>query len=123
MLFVEDTKELMDKYLRQRADNKRNIWKRRTVKRVGLPIVRLEDLYLQGHESDEDRLFGPWYFVNRDMLDGKDLDFLRLRHGTPGIDRYVNTIAVGTAAQELEQLLYVFDEMVMLTLEEIGMMM
>ena len=44
------------KYLRQEADNPRNVWKRRTVKRVGLPIVRLEDFYCQGHESDEDRL-------------------------------------------------------------------
>ena len=40
----EDQKVLMDRVLRQRADNERNIWKRRTVKRVGLPIVRFEDL-------------------------------------------------------------------------------
>ncbi len=31
----------------------------------------------------------------------------------------MNTIAVGTSGEELEQLSYVFDEIVMLTLEEI----
>ena len=116
----EDTKELMDKYLRQKADNPRNVWKRRTVKRVGLPIVRIEDFYVQGHESDEDRLFCSSDFDSRDRLGRKENEFLRLRQGTPGIDGYVNTIAVGTNAQELFQLEYVFDEMVMLTLEEIG---
>ena len=108
------------KYLRQKADNPRNVWKRRTVKRVGLPIVRLEDFYCQGHESDEDRLFGPWYFVNQETLGSKEKEFLRLRRGTPGVDRYVNTIAVGTSGAELHQLSYVFDEMVMLTLSDIG---
>ena len=89
------------------------------MKRVGLPIVRLEDFYCQGHESDEDRLFGPQYFVNQETLDPKDKEFLRLRRGTPGVDRYVDTIGVGTSAEELFQLSYVFDEMVMLTLSDI----
>jgi hypothetical protein len=116
----EDQKVLMDRVLRQRADNERNIWKRRTVKRIGLPIVRFEDFYEQGHPSDEDRLFEPWYFDNRDWLNAKDREFLRLRNGIPGVSRYVNTIPNGAPARELEQLSYVFDEMVMLTLADIG---
>jgi hypothetical protein len=52
-------------------------------------------------------------------LDGKDAEYMRLRNGIPGIDRYVNTLAVGTSSQELEQLSYVFDKMVMLTLKDI----
>ena len=105
--------------VQQKSDNPRNVWKRRTIKQVGLPIVQLCDFYVQGHESDEDRLFGPWYFANQQLLDGKDAEYMRLRNGIPGIDRYVNTLAVGTSSQELEQLSYVFDEMVMLTLKDI----
>jgi hypothetical protein len=101
------------------ADNPRNVWKLRTIKRVGLPIVQLCDFYVQGHESDEDRLFGPWYFANQHLLEGKDAEYMRLRNGIPGVDRYVNTLAVGTSSQELNQLSYVFDEMVMLTLRDI----
>ena len=57
--------------------------------------------------------------MNQETLDPKDKEFLRLRRGTPGVDRYVDTIAVGTSAQELEQLSYVFHEMVILTLKDI----
>jgi hypothetical protein len=53
------------------------------------------------------------------LLDGKDAEYMRLRNGIPRIDRYVNTLAVGTSSQELEQLSYVFDEMVLLTLKDI----
>jgi len=121
-LSEENTKVEMERVLRQRADNLRNIWKRRTVKRVGLPIVRFEDFYEQGHQSDEDRLFEAWYFNNQDWLNAKDREFLRLRSGTPGVSKYVDTIPHGAPLRELDQLSYVFDEMVMLTLAEIGVL-
>ena len=62
---------------------------------MGLPIVRLEDFYEQGHDSDEDRLFEPWFFDYPDWLMPRDKLYLRLRNGLPGVCEYEDSIAAG----------------------------
>ena len=110
----------MQRGRRQITDNPRNREKRRTVKKIGLPIVRFEDFYEQGHESDADRLFSIRQVDSPGTLSGRDRDFLRRRWFRPGTGVYVDTIAGDAGAEELSRLSYVFDEMVLKTVEEIG---
>jgi len=105
---------------RQRMDNERNPEKRRTLKRSGLAIVRIQNFYAQDHDSDEDGPFPAWMVRHPQSLTKSQQDYIRLRGISPGTGRYTDTIADGALPTELERLSYVFDEMVMMTLTDIG---